>query len=62
MDRQTSVESRKLRRLVVPLALTVATIAAATSIVSAGCDDGPTRSVDARVDAPPDTAPDTPIA
>jgi len=55
VDRQKSVEHRKLRRLVVPLALTIATIAAATTIASAGCgDDGPTPSVDARVDAPPD--------
>jgi len=58
---------RRVKRLVVPVALTVATLGAVATIggalaglaAGAGCDDS--THADAAVDAPHDAAPDTPI-
>jgi hypothetical protein len=52
-----AVPQRRLRRLVVPVALTVVALAVAASAISTGCgDDSP------HPDASIDATPDTPIA
>jgi hypothetical protein len=50
-------EHSRVRRLVVPLVLTVTVVGAAIAVVSssAGCDDDASPSIDAGRDAAPDT-------
>jgi hypothetical protein len=50
-------EHSRVRRLVVPLVLTVTVVGAAIAVVSssAGCDDDSSPSIDAGRDAAPDT-------